>query len=201
MLFGFTEAKLSTPFDYKITGMEIVDFGLDFKDIELILDVRVTESVGTIEISFDREFFDSRYLEVDDQFTIIADGDLVYYDELLTNSQGRTLKFNLISGTEQVEIFGTHLKGITSEIPQPKAQISPQIVTDDPSDKITELLDENQKLGAENKVLKDENKKLDSRIFELENLISALEFQVSNLSAIVTEQIKVIYNWVIGSSI
>ena len=82
-LTGVSEAKSSTPFDYTSTGIDIVDFELDLKDIEVILDVQVTEIPSTLEITFEREFFDSTNLDQDSEFTIIADGELVYYDEIL----------------------------------------------------------------------------------------------------------------------
>src|SRR3990172_9509655 len=120
-LTGVSEAKSSTPFGYTSTGVDIVDFELDFKDIEVMLDVQVTEEIPTT----------------------------------------------------QVEQTG----------------------------KINELTEENQVLREENNILKEENEELDGRIFELENLVSALEVQVTNLNTIVTEQIKVICNWVLGYSI
>jgi hypothetical protein len=170
VLIGDSKAEISTPFDYSTTGVEIVDFNLDFKDIEVILDIQVTEIPATIEISFEREFFDSVNFDKNNEFTIIADGDIVYYEEIFSNSEIRTLKFNLSSDTELVEIFGTHLKGIS-------AQTQTKII------------------------LEEENKELDGRIFELQNLVSALETQVSNLNTIVTEQLNVIYNWVLGYAI
>lgn len=198
-LMGDSNAEL-TPFEYSTTGVEIVDYNLDFKDIEVILDVKVTELPATIEISFDREFFDSVNFDQNDEFTIIADGDILYYEEIFSNADTRTLKFNLSSDTELVEIFGTHLKGISA---QTQTKSIPEVTTIeiDQSDKLNELLDENEKLQEENTLLKEENKELDGRIFELENLVSALESQVSNLNAIVTEQVGVIYNWVLGYSI
>ena len=198
---GNSNAEINTPFDYSTTGVEIVDFNLDFKDIEVILDVEVTELPATIEISFEREFFDAIDSEKNDEFTIIADGDIVYYQEIFSNSEMRTIKFNLSSETELIEIFGTHLKGISA---QPLTQIVKEEipkVENDQSQKIDELIKENEKLQEENSLLKEENKELDGRIFELENLVSALETQVTNLNAIVTEQVKVIYNWVLGYSI
>src|SRR3989304_1058282 len=184
-LTGVSEAKSSTPFGYTSTGVDIVDFELDFKDIEIMLDVQVTEIPSTLEITFEREFFDSTNLDQDSEFTIIADGDLVYYDEIVTNSKLRTLKFNLSSDVELVEIFGTHLKGIIAQ--SPIIEVTEEIPTTqvEQTGKITELTEE----------------KLDGRIFELENLVSALEVQVTNLNTIITEQIKVIYNWVLGYSI
>ncbi|MGI0064190.1 MAG: hypothetical protein ACREAL_04895 [Nitrosopumilaceae archaeon] len=197
-LTGVSEAKSSTPFGYTATGIDIVDFELDFKDIEIMLDVQVSEIPSTLEITFEREFFDSTNLDQDSEFTIIADGELVYYDEIVTNSKLRTLKFNLSSDVELVEIFGTHLKGITAQAPIIK--VTKEIPTTQ-VEQTDELIEENQVLREENNILKEENKKLDGRIFELENLVSALEVQVSNLNTIVTEQIKVIYNWVLGYSI
>lgn len=200
-LMGFSEAKLSTPFDYVTTGVEINDYDLDFNDIEVILDVKVTEIPATIEITFEREFFDSIKMENDTEFTIIADGDLIYYNEIVTNSELRTIKFNLASDVELVEIFGTQLKGITTKTPIIEVPDETSITQTEKTDKINDLAKENQILREENILLKEKNDELDGRIFELGNLISALNSQVNNLNTIVTEQVKVIYNWVLGSSI
>ena len=200
-LIGDSKAEIITPFDYSTIGVEIVDFNLDFKDIEVILDIQVIELPATIEISFEREFFDSVNFDNNNEFTIIADGDIIYYEEIFSNSEIRTLKFNLSSDTELVEIFGTHLKGISA---QTQTKIIPEEVPTmeiEQADKINELIDENKKLQEDNILLKEENKELDGRIFELENLISALETQVSNLNTIVIEQVNVIYNWVLGYAI
>ncbi len=200
-LIGFSEAELSTPFDYSTTGVEIKDFDLDFNDIEVMLDVEVTEIPATIEITFEREFFDSTKMEEDTEFTIIADGELIYYDEIVTNYKLRTIKFNLPSDVELVEIFGTQLKGITTKTPIIEVSEKTSIIYVDKTDEINDLVNENQMLREENILLKEKNDELDDRIFELENLISALEAQVNNLNTIVTEQLKVIYNWVLGYSV
>jgi hypothetical protein len=199
---GYSDAKLSAPFGYDISGVEISDFNLDFKNIEIMLDVKTLELPATLELTFERDFFDSSKMNQDIEFTIIADGDIVYYEETETSSKYRTIKFNLTSDVVLVEIFGTHLKGMTAQIPiveVPEEIPSSQVIED--SEKINELELENQKLLEENEFLKVENEELDGRIFELENLVSALEVQVHNLNSIVTEQVKVIYNWVLGYSI
>jgi hypothetical protein len=200
-LIGDSKAEISTPFDYSTTGVEIVDFDLDFKDIEVMLDLQVTELPATIEISFEREFFDSVNFDKNNEFTIIADGDIVYYEEIFSNSEIRTLKFNLSSDTELVEIFGTHLKGISAQTQTKIISEEVSAMEIDQTDKINELIDENKKLQEDNIILEEEKKELDGRIFELENLISALETQVSNLNSIVIEQVNVIYNWVLGYAI
>src|SRR3970040_1081157 len=149
-LTGVSEAKSGTPFGYTSTGVDIVDFELDCKDIEVMLDVQVTEIPSTFEITFEREFFDSTNLDQDSEFTIIADGDLVYYDEIVTNSKLRTLKFNLSSDVELVEIFGTHLKGIIAQ--DPIIEVTEEILTTqvEQAGKINDLIEENQVLREEN---------------------------------------------------
>ena len=196
-LSGNADAVKNLPFEFETTGIEIIDYELEFNDMEIILDVEVTESLGTIQITFEREFFDSNYLGVDEEFTIIADGDLVYYSEKKTNLNERTLKFNLVSGTNQVEIFGSQLMGLTIKEIEPQKQ-EPTVIFQENSEKVDELLIENEQLKSENKFLKGENERLDSRIFELENLVSALKDQVNNLNALVVEQVNVIYKWVLG---
>ncbi len=197
-LFATTEAMKSTPFDYDVSGLEITNFELDFNDIEIILDVRVIEPLGTIEISFEREFFDSKFLGTDEDFTIIADGELVYYTKVQNSLEHRTIKFNIPSGTTKVEIFGTQLMGLEMNQAKPSKQDTSQIFQDQ-SDKFNGLSIENEQLKEENEFLKKENERLDSRIFELENLVSALEQQVGNLNALVLEQVNVIYKWFLGN--
>ena len=96
VLIGDSRAETNTPFDYSTTGVEIVDFNLDFKDIEVILDVEVEDLPATIEISFEREFFDSVNNGKNNEFTIIADGDILYYEEIFSNSEIRTLNVTSI---------------------------------------------------------------------------------------------------------
>ena len=192
-------AYASVPFEYSSTGVEIVDYRLDSNDIEIILDVKVTEPIGSLQIELDRAFFDSRYKNQDDSFTIIADGDLVYYNEVIKTRDSRTIKLSLTEGTEQVEIFGSHLNGNTA-VSQSESIVEPQIIIQEDTTKIEQLKSQIKNLEKENARLVEENKELDARIFELENLVDALELQVNNLNALVSEQVKVIYNWVLGTS-
>jgi len=192
---GYSEAKLSAPFGYDTSGVDITDFNLDFKDIEVMLDVKTTKLPATVQLTFERDFFDSTIMNQDAEFTIIADGDMVYYEEIVTSSESRTIEFKLTSEVELVEIFGTHLKGITAQVP------IVEVPQDIPSSQVIEDAEKIDELELENKNLREENEELDGRIFELQNLVSALEVQVNNLNSIVTEQLKVIYNWVLGYSI
>ena len=123
--------------DYTATGMTVsgVDADLDF--ISLIFTVDVT-SAGTLEVTLDREFFDSTYNGADEDFIILADGDEPSFTETQTNSQSRTLSIELPVGTEEVEIIGSSFDNLISEpveepTPEPVEEPTPEPVVDVPS--------------------------------------------------------------------
>jgi hypothetical protein len=93
--------------DYTATGMTVSGVESDLDFISLIFTVDVTSSPGTLDITFDRSFFDSVYQEQDDDFIILADGDEPNFTETQTNSISRTLSIELPAGTEELEIIGS----------------------------------------------------------------------------------------------
>jgi len=93
--------------DYTATGMTVSGVEADLDFISLILTVDVTESPGTLDITFDRTLFDSTFEGLDDDFIILADGDEPVFSETQTNSVSRTLSIELPAGTEEVEIIGS----------------------------------------------------------------------------------------------
>jgi len=93
--------------DYTVTGMTVSGIEADTDFISLILSVDVTASSGTLDITFDRSFFDSIFNEADDDFIILVDGDEPTFSETQTNSQSRTLSIELPAGSEEVEIIGS----------------------------------------------------------------------------------------------
>ena len=152
-LFGFlvsaAEGNVDTPFDFETNGLQVNDIEVDSSKFEIILQVDVFDNPATLEITFDRDFFDSRYLNTDDDYVIVANGDMVYYEELENNSEFRTITFNLNQGTNEVEIFGTHMNGITFETSsQAKLQgQTPSDVTEDKENsQLEQLIEENEKL-------------------------------------------------------
>ena len=84
--------------------------------LALLLTVNATAS-GTLEITFDRELFDSTFQGEDDSFFVILDGfDEAVFTETKTDST-RTLLIEIPSGTQEVEIIGSHiLDGTFGEI-------------------------------------------------------------------------------------
>ncbi len=200
MLAGVADAKISTPFEYVSNGVDIANYDLDNSDMVLALDVKVTDTKGSLELTLDRNLIDSRYNGKDDGFLVIADGDEVLYKETKTTQKSRTLKFNLNPDVELVEIFGTHVNGITfAQSEQPVVNIQndqlQKLFTESSilKEKNGKLVDEINKLKAENEALKKENKKLDGRIFELQNLVSAMDKKVKDLNSIVSEQVKTMF--------
>ena len=97
-----------TPFKSQIKS---VSADMDF--ISLIFTVQVDDPTASLKVVFDRVFFDAKFQSGnDDDFFVLADGEEVNFDEKKTNTQ-RTLTFGLDQGTEEIEIIGTHLTGVT----------------------------------------------------------------------------------------
>jgi len=140
-----------TSFDveYTTTGMTVSGVEADLDFISLILTVDVSDSTGTLDITFDRSFFDSIYKGADDDFIILADGDEPNFIETST-TQSRTLNIELPSGTEEVEIigsvFGTSIPEPVDETPEPVDETpEPVDETPEPVDETPEPVDETPK--------------------------------------------------------
>ena len=93
--------------EYSGSGVSISGIEADLDFISLILDVNVTGSNSSLDITFDRSFFDSQYEGADESFIILADGDEPNFIETENNSQSRTLSIQIPSGTEEIEIIGS----------------------------------------------------------------------------------------------
>ena len=194
------DASASLPFEISETGVNIESYQFDAKMNSIILEVEVSDSEGTLEMTFDREFFDAIYQGQDDEFLVIADGDLLAYEETKT-TQSRTIALNLISDVDEVEIFGSHLKvrsvddnNIISEIQEQNVQLldEKELLTKQVSVLSTEI--ENMKV--QENLLQDENEKLGKKIFAPDNLMKETEAQANNFSSAVMEQINAFTTWV-----
>jgi len=177
----------STPFEISGTGVNIESYQLDTEVNSIILEVEVSDSGGTLKMTFDREFFDAIYQGQDDEFLVIGDGDLVSYEETKTTSQSRTIILSLTSDIEEVEIFGSHLMGRTiddndiniSEIKEQNVQLldENELLTKQVSVLSTELED----TKVQKNLLQEENEELGKKIFDPDNLITETEVQAKNL--------------------
>jgi hypothetical protein len=110
--------------DYTATGLTVSGIEPDLDFISLILTVDVTDSSGTLNITFDRSFFDSIFKGADDDFIILADGDEPNFTETETTAQSRTLSIELLAGTEEVEIIGS-VFGDSAPVVEPPVEEPP----------------------------------------------------------------------------
>ncbi len=192
-------ADAETPFDVTSDGVTIQSHQLDYETMSIIFAVEVSESPGTLKIAFDRDFFDAIYQGHDDEFLIIVDGELISYSEVRNTPYDRTVQFRLHDGVDEVEIFGTTIKGQIIE-QNTESLFDNDVINSQQSeqelDENEEFVNQVEQLKLENVELENENKVLSDKIFDLENLLGAMEDKISDLNAIIMEQIKVIYTWI-----
>ena len=98
---------ISFDISYTTTGMTIVEIESDTESNSLIFSVDVTDSIGILDVEFQRSFFDSTYDGTDDLFFILADGDESVSEETQTSSQSRSLTIEVPPGTQELEIIGS----------------------------------------------------------------------------------------------
>jgi hypothetical protein len=106
--------------DYVGTGVTVSSMSADTDFVSLLINVDVTGSPGTLEITLDRNFFDSKYQGEDDDFIVLVDGDEPVYSETSTTDQSRSLSITLPSGTEEVEIIGSQFGSSGDTEPEPE---------------------------------------------------------------------------------
>ncbi len=123
-----------TSYDVEYTGNGVTVSGIDADPdfVSLVLNVNVSGSPGTLEITFERSFFDSMFQGDDDDFIVLADGDEPTYSEIETTPQSRTLSIELPTGTEEVEIIGSQLgSSVTEPVEEPAVE---DIPVEEPTD-------------------------------------------------------------------
>ena len=208
MILGTASAY--SPFEISGDGIIVQSYDLDLEVNSVILEVQVNDS-GNLELTFEREFFDSTNLGEDVEFFAIIDGNKLPYIETETTSKSRTIEANLVSGDYEIEIFGSHLLGKTidehnlvSQIKKENAKLlnEKELL----SKQITNLSSDLADVKVENNILEFENKELDKNIFDpsnliseteiqATNLISETEIQANNLNSVIEEQISALTAW------
>ena len=113
MILGTASAY--SPLEISGDGVVVKSYDLDLEVNSVILEVQVDDS-GSLELTFEREFFDSTNLGEDDEFFAIIDGNKLPYIETETTSKSRTIEASLSSGVYEIEIFGSHLLGKTTSV-------------------------------------------------------------------------------------
>ncbi len=197
MILGTASAY--SPFEISGDGIIVQSYDLDLEVNSVILEVQVNDS-GNLELTFEREFFDSTNLGGDVEFFAIIDGNKLPYIETETTSKSRTIEANLVSGDYEIEIFGSHLLGKTidehnlvSQIKENNAKLlnEKELL----SKQINTLSSDLANVKVENNMLESENKELEKKVFEPSNLISETEGQTKNINSVFEEQISALMAW------
>ena len=118
---------------YTAEGLTIESIETNFDDIGILITVETIHDANSLEITLPRAFLDSIISDEDADFIILADGDWVDYTETQTSDSSRTLTFFLPSGTEEIEIFGTILSGVSFDLPEETIVEETQTVIELPS--------------------------------------------------------------------
>ena len=92
------------------SDITIEHISADLESISLIFQIQASESESENDISIiiQRQIFDAKIGDEDDEFFIIADGEEITFEEAKDDIT-RTLSFSIPQGTEEFEIFGTYL--------------------------------------------------------------------------------------------
>ncbi len=136
---------VSHEINYDATGVTIQTVEANLDEIGLIFGIEVTESPGTLEITFQRDFFDSKLDGEDIAFFVLLDGEDIEPSETPSTDTSRTISFQLPSGTEEVEIFGTNIGGtilgepVAEPEPEPVAEPEPEPVAEPEPEVVQEV--------------------------------------------------------------
>jgi hypothetical protein len=91
---------------YDATGLAVDGMEADVLTSTLTVLVATTDVSSTLEITLDRDFFDSKVDGADESFVVLADFDEAVFTEDATDS-ARTLTITVPSGTSSIDIIGT----------------------------------------------------------------------------------------------
>ena len=98
--------------EYTATDLTISSVTADMDFISLIFEVDVLLNEGKLEFNFDRDFFDAKLGSEDVDFFVIVDGDELSFEETKDDSH-RSISFLVDPGTEEIEIIGSDLAGVS----------------------------------------------------------------------------------------
>ena len=98
--------------EYTANGVDIKSASAEMDFMSLIFTVEVLDSEGQLEFNFDRDFFDAKLGSEDDEFFVIADGDELSFEETKDDSY-RNIVFTIDPGTEEIEIVGSQIAGVS----------------------------------------------------------------------------------------
>ena len=110
---------------YDATGLNVDAIEADTSSATVTVSLTTTGASGTLQITLDRNFFDSRTNNADDEFLVVADGAETQFTEEKTDA-ARTLTITVPGGTNSIDIISRGEMSFGSgEQKQPKISESP----------------------------------------------------------------------------
>ncbi len=111
--------------NYIGTGVTVSSIVADSDFVSLNFNVLVPEVPGTLQVTVERAFFDSRDLSTntDIPFIVTIDGETGTFTEV-TSAENRILDITLPAGSTLVEIIGSQFGLVTIETPMTEAPIA-----------------------------------------------------------------------------
>lgn len=92
---------------YDIMGGSVMAMHTNPQTNSMLIDIESADD-GQITITLPRELIDSQLADgTDDQFFVLIDGEEVYYNEMSSGADSRTINVEFYAGTSQIEIVGT----------------------------------------------------------------------------------------------
>ncbi|TBR11158.1 MAG: hypothetical protein EPO62_02235 [Candidatus Nitrosotenuis sp.] len=105
--------------NYDVTGLDVTGIDADVDHSSLIVTVNLTDVSGTLVITFDRSFFDSKENGEDADFIVLLDGGTQAVTTESNNTVSRTLTIEIPSDTLSLDIIGSSFgSGPPAEQPQ-----------------------------------------------------------------------------------
>ena len=104
-------ADNSYPIKYQITGTgnKVNNISAEADNATLLVNV-LSQSNGRLSIELPRNIIDSKKQgDVDDRYVVFQDGQVTSPEEVVTNSQARTLAIDFDKGVGQIEISGSKI--------------------------------------------------------------------------------------------
>ena len=112
--------------EYTNTDVELKSASADMDFMSLIFQIEVLSNNAQLEFNFDRDFFDAKLGSDDDDFFVLVDGDELSFEESKDDFY-RNIVFSVVPGSEEIEIIGTQIAGVSYIIEKAASELQAEI--------------------------------------------------------------------------
>jgi hypothetical protein len=112
--------------EYMNIDVELKSASADMDFMSLIFQIEVLSNNAQLEFNFDRDFFDAKLGSDDDDFFVLVDGDELSFEESKDDFY-RNIVFSVVPGSEEIEIIGTQIAGVSYIIEKAESELQAEI--------------------------------------------------------------------------